>query len=255
MPMNNNNEEIRKELYNNMLEKSKNNHRKEKLKKIEEALEHTIKSFKIVFVSLIIIIVIAIMYFVKDSIFFYTDIEKSIEGTVGKVTLVSKDTDEYGIGTYTFKLDKIPQIEIHASKTYSTIGEDASARVYKYLFEKWNNSKKSKFIVKEYYIDDEFNDKTISNWLLEYSTCINITNYSELMEAIELVTDFSKYAEKMLDFYVHFGCSIQFNGEYIAPYNESQDKIPEYVQEWYVGIVKEKNLNYSDIPEEILEKY
>ena len=75
------------------------------------------------------------------------------------------------------------------------------------------------------------------------------------MEATELVLDFAKYEEKMINHYSNFSCSIRFNDEFINPYNESKDKIPEYVQEWYVNIVKENNLDSSDIPNEILEKY
>ena len=251
--MNNNDEKIRNELYNNMIKNQKNENGK--LKKIWAILESTLKSFKVLFIILIIFLVVASMYLFKDSTSVFIDMEEFVEADVGKITLVSQSTDDYQNGIFTFKLDKIPEIEIHAWKQYFKTNDDGRARVYQYLFDKWNNPQKSKFIVEEFYLDEEFKDETINNWILVYRTCINVTNYSELMEAIELVTEFAKYAEKKIDHYVNYSCSIQFNGEFINPYNESLNEISETVQEWYVGIVKEKNLDNSDIPENILEKY
>ena len=106
----------------------------------------------------------------------------------------------------------------------------------KYENEKWDNSKKDKFVADEFYLDSEFNDRTINDWIMEYQIRINVTNYEELMEAVELVIDFAEYEEKVIGVYVNFPFLIQFNDEFISPYNESKDKISEYVQEWYEEI-------------------
>ena len=253
----NDNEKVRKKLYDDMINKSNSPSRK-KINKIWSILVSALKSFKIVIIILVIILVFAGIYLFKDSTSIFIDIEEFVESEVGKVTLVSSsNTDDYQNGIFTLKLDKIPEIEIHAYKKYFNIDDDSLSRVYKYLFNKWDNLNKNKFVVEEYYKDIESIDNEIINdWLLVYNTCIKITNYSELMEATELVLDFAKYEEKMINHYSNFPCSIQFNDEFINPYNsESKDKILEYVQEWYVNIIKENNLNSSDIPNEILEKY
>ena len=254
--MNNNDEKTRKELYDDMIKKSNSSKRK-KINTIWSVLGTTLKSFKIVIIIVVIIIVFACMYLFKDSTNVFVDVEEFIESNIGEITLVSAtDTDDYQNGVFTFKLDKIPEIKIHAYKKYFNLDADGLDRVYKYLFNKWDNPNKNKFVVEEYYKDVEFIDnKIINDWLLVYNTCIEITNYSELMEATELVLDFAQYEEKMINHYSNFSCSIRFNDEFINPYNESKDKILEYVQEWYVNIVKENNLDSSDIPNEILEKY
>ena len=233
--MKNDDEEVRKELYDNMI-KNSNSQKRKRLSSIWKTIESFIKTSKILIIVLIMLAFFLGLYFIKDSTNIFIDVEKSIENEVGKVTLVSEETDDYQNGIFTFKLDKIPEIKIHACKENFNYSDDGIARVCRYLFEKWDHSKKDKFVADEFYLDSEFNDRTINDWIMEYQVRINVTNHEELMEAVELIIDFAEYEEKMIGVYVNFPFSIQFNDEFISPYNESKDKISEYVQEWYEEI-------------------
>lgn len=137
----------------------------------------------------------------------------------------SVDTDISGNEFLIYKIEEIPELEIHAiAKKYdNTFIEDVEAKIYKYFFDKWNNPDKNKFIVEESY--DYYTCKlSRKNWILKFKTYIEVNNYEEMLNATEIIIKFRnymKYPQIIVKSY------IKYDNKLILPHNVSNQKDDE----------------------------
>ena len=114
------------------------------------------------------------------------NVKQTIEESNGvKIKLISKNVDknEY-TGEYYFKLKKLPEIEFKAIKRYGMEKDDMQDRLHKYIFERWEDPEKSKFLIKEN-IDEE--------GLMHYETPFQFDTYEEYNQGVEALIRFLKY--------------------------------------------------------------
>ena len=106
--------------------------------------------------------------------------------------------DLFGNGFSVYKIDEIPEIEVHSmfSTIKDTQAQDFDSRLYKYYFTKWNDEYKSKFITEESYQDCRYWLFKKKNWILEFKTYIDVNNESELQEATDAIIRFIHYLNK-----------------------------------------------------------
>lgn len=148
------------------------------------------------------------------------------------------NSDITGNGFFIYKIEEIPELEIHAisKKGDDTFVEDVEARIYKYFFERWNNPNKSKFNVEESYEDYTHGLHTQIDWILKFKTYIEVNNYEEMIEATETIIDFldyMSYPQIIVESY------IKYNNQLILPHNvsiQNDDEIRESakVQFWSI---------------------
>lgn len=118
-------------------------------------------------------------------------------------------------GEYYFELKKCPEIKFKANKNFGNHQDDLCDRLTQYLFNNWNHPKKNKFKVIQYYRGEKDLNQ---NGLLVFNAYIEINNYDELMEGIQMIVDFFNYGEqwnkdngKVADFWQ------QKEGEFVLP--------------------------------------
>lgn len=100
-----------------------------------------------------------------------------------------------GDGLYSYQVKNEPNILIHAYfiKNKNKFESDTESRIYKYYFEKWQDSEKEKFIVEEKYEDAKCGLIYKKNWILRYRTIIEVTNYDEMISATKIIIRFIEY--------------------------------------------------------------
>ena len=151
------------------------------------------------------------------------------------------NTDITGNGFLIYKIEEIPELEIHAISTKDDIFiEDFESRMYKYFFDRWNDSDKSKFVVEESYEDYTYGLHTKKNWLLKYKTYIEVSNYEEMLDATEIIIkfrDYMPYPQIIVESY------IKYDNNYILPHNVSiqeNDQVRESAIKLFLMIEKGK---------------
>lgn len=164
------------------------------LKRTSEIMKKTGKFSIIIFFILFIIIVSSSVIstnnskngrFRKSIIKIYSDAD---------IKEISYKTDIFGNGQYIYKLENLPNLEIHGFYENKDIFvEDVSARIYKYFWERWNDSAKDKFKVVEKYMEYQNNVPIERNWILEYETYIEVEDYNEMLEAVETIIRFKQF--------------------------------------------------------------
>lgn len=170
---------------------------------------------------------------------------------------IPSNIDIWGNGFYIYKLENIPDLEIHAffNKNKNVFIQDFNERIHKYFWEKWEDVNKESFVVKEEYEEYKLALTTKKSWILKYKTYIEVENYNEMLEAVETIIRFKKfmgeYSSIMASSYIKIG------NEMILPNNvspQTDDEIRESAKLQYIRIVKKNNLNYNDITKEIIDK-
>ncbi len=138
----------------------------------------------------------------------------------------SVNTDITGNGFLIYKIEEIPELEIHAiaKKNDNTFIEDVEAKIYKYFFDRWNNPDKNKFIVEESYDDYTYKLYRKKNWILRFKTYIEVNNYEEMLNATETIIKFRNYMnypQIIVESY------IKYDNKLILPHNVSNQKDDE----------------------------
>lgn len=100
-----------------------------------------------------------------------------------KVKVISKDIDEEEDGIYRLQVKKNKDIQFTAIKKGNAFDDDFLDRSHKYYFNKWSSENKQKFRVNE----------IINNELLKYETYIEISNYEEIEEAVNVIFEFEEF--------------------------------------------------------------
>lgn len=156
-----------------------------------------------------------------------------------EVKFISDKTYWRGNGFYILETNDVPNIQMHVVVNGEDISNDFNERYYKYYFEKWENENKNKFIVNETYEDYTYKTKTMKNWLLNYYTYIEVSNYEEMMEATEYIISFIEYIQNRK---VLLRSYIKVKDELIIPHgtiDESNEEIRESAKNQYYKITKE----------------
>lgn len=201
------------------------------------------RNFKIkllVFV-IILIMIIALIYNMKS---YTANIERinllRIYGA-SEYEIVYSKKDLWQNGFYIYKVVDIPEIEIHTvyNKSENLFITDAESRYYKYYFEKWENENKDKFIVQESYEDYTCKNMKMEDWILNYSTYIEVSNYDELIEATNDIINFLDYMDndKML-----VKSYIKYGNKLILPHNASDQTKEDILKS--AEIQFEEDINY-----------
>lgn len=216
---------------------------------------------KFIIISMIIIFLTIIFHsIISTKQMKYSRLRKELikVHTGTEIEEISIKTSINGNGFYKYKLKDIEEIEIHAffHRGKDIFIEDSNERIYKYFFEKWNDIDKNKFVVVEEYEDYKYNFTTKENWFLNYKTYIEVKSYEEMIGAVESIIRFKKtmgnYSSNIIKCYIKIGNNM------ILPNNvspQTDDAILKSAQRQYIDVIKNNNLNYDDIPKEILESY
>jgi len=206
--------------------------RKEKFSKLEQydlnKLKRTSEIMKKVGRFVIVIFIILFILIVSSSIISTNNsknarFRKSIIKIYSDADIkeISYKTDIFGNGQYVYKLGDIQELEIHGfyDKNKDIFVEDVSARIYKYFWERWNDSAKDKFKVVEKYIEYQNNVPIVREWILEYETYIEVENYNEMLEAVETIIRFKQFMGNYSSIIVK--SYIKIGNEMILPNNTS----------------------------------
>lgn len=213
------------------------------------------RNIKLISIVLILIIVLFSVYSIK-----LNKTTKKIKGLIEldcneEVELNSSKTLFGKNGFYEFKVKDNSEIKIHAFMENENFIDDTEDRFHKYYFENWNDEEKSRFIVEENYDECSYGLIKEKYWILNYKTFIEVNNYEEMLSATDLIIKFLEYMNEPSAL---VKCYIKIDNNFILPHNVSEqtnEQIREMAIMQYVKIVKENNLNSSDIPNSILEKY
>ena len=174
------------------------------------------KNIKIFLIFIVIILIYLCWYSLERSIK-KVNRENEIESIYGiEVQEKSVETNLKGYGFLSYTTDEIPSLEIHALRYDDVFLLDIEARIYKYFFEQWENENKDKFIVEENYDDYTYGLITKENWILNYKTYIEVTNYDEMLEATELIIDFKNYMGYSNIIFLSY---IKYEDDLILPHN------------------------------------
>lgn len=232
--------------------------KKERLKELEqynsENLDNLIKMNRnmkktgkiIKIIAIVAFIVIIFNSIISTSQIKYSRIRKNLMKTScnNDIEEISSGTDIFGNGFYIYKLEDISNIEIHSffHKSKNIFIEDSSDRIYKYFWEKWGDSSKSNFIVKEKYEDYKYKLISKKDWILNYETYIEVNNYEEMLEAVEDIIRFKSsmgnYSSIIISSYIKIG------NQTILPNNvspQTNDEIRESAKKQYEEIMKNYN--------------
>ena len=111
--------------------------------------------------------------------------------------ILSKKTYWKGRGFYTLALKDIPELEfncvISGADFENNFSSDFVSRYYKYYFEKWNDECKSNFVENEVYEDNVYKFVKEKNSHLTYYTYIEVSNYDEMLVAVNDIIKFIEY--------------------------------------------------------------
>lgn len=148
------------------------------------------------------------------------------------------NVDITGNGFLIYKIDEIPELEIHAisKKEDNTFIEDVESQMYKYFFDRWNDPEKNKFNVEESYEDYTYRFHTKKGWLLKFKTYIDVSNYEEMLKATEILIRFRNYMsfpQIIVESY------IKYNNNLILPHNvsiQNDDEIRESAKNQFLSI-------------------
>ena len=224
----------------------------QKIKKVEKVI------FGITIIIILLIILSSIISIKKTSI---TQIIKaSIKGDYDINITEEKPikVNLLGNGFYSLKIENVPDLEVHIViiEGQDIFIKDICDRLHKYYFEKWNDNDKYKFIIDEKYEDYQYGLTTKKNWFLSYKTYIDVNNFEEMMNATDAIIRFKKFMGNYSSMPIN--SYIRIDNELILPHNvslQSYESIKESAIMQYIQIVKKKNLNFTDIPKEIINKY
>lgn len=89
-------------------------------------------------------------------------------------------------GIYRLQVKNNREIQFTAIKAGNSLKEDFLDRTHQYYFNKWNSTSKEKFKIKE----------SINNEILEYDTYIEINNYEEIKEAVNIIFEFKEFCNE-----------------------------------------------------------
>lgn len=184
---------------------------------------------KLLVLLIIFIMIIALIYNMKS---YTANIERinllRIYGA-SEFEIAYSKKDLWQNGFYIYKVADIPEIEIHTvyNKSDNLFITDIESRYYKYYFEKWKNENKDKFIVQESYEDYTCKNMKKEDWILSYSTYIEVSNYDELVEATNDIINFLNYMDKDKMLVKSY---IKYDGKLIMPHNVSDQSNEEILK-------------------------
>ena len=179
---------------------------------------------KIIFVSMIIFFILALVY-----VYFWTKpsferLDVDIEGAISgkhqiELITVSKNTDKKGNGTYIFSVKGHEDIQFNATKRYGEMKENYDAICLKYCFDKWNSESKKRFKLEE----------RIENEMAFYDAYIEIKDENEIESTVKIMYDFILSTNGMFSpswsFYIKYG-------EYrIYPFYKTNMGLEEAIEE------------------------
>lgn len=148
---------------------------------------------KAIIILLAIILILIFIYTINRDTN-TTKIERDIEMSFNNdIENVSAETNLFGNGFYVYRVKGNENIETHILLDGENLKNDLDARYYKYYFENWQDGDKDLFIVTESYEDSKTGLRTKQNWLLNYETYIEVSNYEEMIYATEAIIRFIEY--------------------------------------------------------------
>lgn len=218
----------------------------EDLEKIDRNIKKISKIIKTILIGTFILIIFNSI--ISTSQIKYSRIRKNLMKTYcnNDVKEMASGTNIFGNGFYIYKLDNIPSIEIHSffHKSKNIFVEDSSARICKYFWEKWEDAKKSDFIVYEKYEDYKYNFISKKGWILNYETYVEVKNYEEMLEAVETIIRFKKFMGNYSSIIIR--SYIKIGNEMILPNNvspQTNNEIRESAKRQYEEIMKKYREN------------
>lgn len=194
----------------------------------------------VIFINIILIIVLILNCWISFVQFKYKIARITNLKSIYQLNFNEKtdNVDITGNGFLIYKIDEIPELEIHAisKKEDNTFIEDVESQMYKYFFDRWNDPEKNKFNVEESYEDYTYRFHTKKGWLLKFKTYIDVSNYEEMLKATEILIRFRNYMsfpQIIVESY------IKYNNNLILPHNvsiQNDDEIRESAKNQFLSI-------------------
>ena len=166
----------------------KNGQKKKKVEKTIEIVNKIIKVILIIFAIIIVVGVFALLVYrwkiVYDMV--HIDAKETIESMYKvKIKECSKEVDSDNNGLYIYELKDNPEIKFNVLVEWTSMNEDYADSLQKYYYEHWENSNKNTIQTNISYYEDT---------ILKYEQYIQITDDSEIDDAVKLMYDFAKSA-------------------------------------------------------------
>ena len=159
--------------------------------------------------------------------------------------ILFKKTYWKGKGFYTIALKNTPELKfncvISGTDFENSFSSDFVSRYYKYYFEKWEDECKSNFVENEIYEDNVYKFIKEKNSHLTYYTYIEVSNYDELLVA---VNDIIKFVEYVGNRDILIGSYIKVKGQLIIPHGtmgETNEEIIDNAIKQYQDIMETRN--------------
>lgn len=208
----------------NIEEYAKNNFSKENIIKRKKRK----KLIKVFLVLLILALIIS--QFCSTSLKLKNDLKRRtleyMETSYNEKIYITNEQSYWGgNGFYTMRMENFPYLEIHSVLEKEDATNDLSSRYYKYYFDKWEDKSKDKFIVKEYYEDGKYKNIIKKDWLYNFYTYIEVSNYNEFLTAIDDIIRFIEFMENRA---IIIKSYIKINDKLIIPHgtrNENNEEI------------------------------
>lgn len=164
------------------------------------------------------------------------------------ISLVSKNIDENENGSYTFKLNDLPDVQFSVIKDFNNIDDDYISHISKYFFTKWKG-KNIKFTTESY---------TAYN-LFFYKIYANFTEWSEIPSVLKNISDFTKSCDGYFNKNCIWNVYIKNDDFIVAPFQNSNVNINNstyYTEKAYLNYLYDNNIDeYNKVPQSDIDKF